>query len=65
MGGLELANAYGELIDPQIQRARFRQFAETRRKMNLADIPNRPHFWKRLTRAFLPVPEPLSVSIVS
>ena len=39
MGGLELANAYGELIDPQIQRARFRQFAETRKKMNLAEYP--------------------------
>ena len=37
--GLELANAYGELIDPVIQKERFRAFAETRKRQNLRTYP--------------------------
>ena len=54
MGGLELANAYGELIDPQIQRARFRQFAETRKKMNLAEYPEPTAFLEAIDAGIPP-----------
>ncbi len=33
IGGLEIANAYGELTDPQVQRARFYACAEARRAL--------------------------------
>jgi lysyl-tRNA synthetase class 2 len=39
IGGVEIANAYGELTDPVIQSSRFRQFAETRAKHQLAEYP--------------------------
>lgn len=37
--GLELANAYGELIDPVIQKERFKAFARTRKEQNLREYP--------------------------
>lgn len=37
--GLELANAYGELIDPVIQKERFKAFAKTRKEQNLREYP--------------------------
>lgn len=39
VGGVELANAYGELTDPAVQKERFRQFAETRKRGGLAEYP--------------------------
>ena len=44
IGGVEIANAYGELTDPEIQRARFRDFSLTRKKNNLAEYPERVDF---------------------
>jgi len=40
VGGVELANTYGELCDPQIQRKRFQEFALTRKHQNLAEYPS-------------------------
>ena len=54
MGGIELANAYGELIDPAIQRARFRRFAETRKKMNLAEYPEPAAFLEAIDAGLPP-----------
>lgn len=54
MGGIELANAYGELIDPAIQRARFRQFAETRKKMHLAEYPEPAAFLEAIDAGIPP-----------
>lgn len=39
IGGLELANAYSELIDPEVQEQRFRQAAAKRREQGGADYP--------------------------
>lgn len=39
VGGVELANAYGELVDPKIQRERFEEFTRTREKLGLAAYP--------------------------
>ncbi len=39
VGGVELANAYGELVDPKIQRERFEEFSKTRAKLGLAAYP--------------------------
>ncbi len=44
IGGMELANTYSELIDPVIQRERFRTFAETRRKHGLTEYPEATDF---------------------
>lgn len=44
IGGVELANTYGELTDPVIQRERFRQFAETRKRYGLAEYPEPVEF---------------------
>ncbi|MBO4305192.1 MAG: EF-P lysine aminoacylase GenX [Lentisphaeria bacterium] len=38
-GGLELANAYGELVDPVIQRERLISFSRTRERMGLRKYP--------------------------
>lgn len=39
VGGLELANAYSELCDPSLQRARFVEAAESRRKLGKEVYP--------------------------
>ncbi len=52
MGGIELANTYGELIDPAVQRERFRRFAETRRKMKLTEYPEATAFLEAIDRGF-------------
>jgi lysyl-tRNA synthetase class 2 len=39
IGGLEIANAYGELTDPQAQRARFLACAEARRALGREVYP--------------------------
>ncbi len=39
VGGVELANAYGELCDPVIQRERFMKFAQTRKEYGLTEYP--------------------------
>lgn len=44
IGGVELANTYGELTDPGLQRERFRRFAETRRRGGLAEYPEPVEF---------------------
>ena len=54
LGGIELANTYGELIDPQIQRERFRRFAETRRQQNLAEYPEPTAFLEAIDHGFPP-----------
>lgn len=54
LGGIELANAYGELIDPAIQRSRFRRFAETRKKMNLAEYPEPTAFLEAIDAGIPP-----------
>ena len=54
MGGIELANAYGELIDPAIQRERFRRFAETRKKMSLAEYPEATAFLEAIDAGIPP-----------
>ncbi|OQA87866.1 MAG: Elongation factor P--(R)-beta-lysine ligase [Lentisphaerae bacterium ADurb.Bin242] len=50
LGGIELANTYGELIDPAVQRERFRRFAETRRKMKLTEYPEPSAFLEAIDR---------------
>lgn len=44
VGGVELANTYGELTDPAIQRERFRAFAATRKRNGLAEYPEPVEF---------------------
>lgn len=52
LGGIELANTYGELIDPQIQRERFRRFAQTRRRQNLTEYPEPTAFLEAIDHGF-------------
>ena len=54
LGGIELANTYGELIDPQIQRERFERFAETRRQQHLAEYPEPTAFLEAIDHGFPP-----------
>ena len=54
LGGIELANTYGELIDPQIQRERFKRFAETRRQQHLAEYPEPTAFLEAIDHGFPP-----------
>ena len=44
IGGVELANAYGELVDPKVQRERFEEFTKTRAKLGLAAYPQATAF---------------------
>ncbi len=44
IGGVELANTYGELTDAVVQKERFRKFAETRRKNGLHEYPEPVEF---------------------
>jgi len=39
LGGIEIANAYSELVDPDIQRARFAEAVENRRKTGYKEYP--------------------------
>lgn len=48
LGGVELANAYTELTDPEEQRERFRQCATLRRKEGREDYPLDEPFLKAL-----------------
>lgn len=42
--GVELANTYGELTDAALQRARFSEFAATRKRNGLAEYPQPEEF---------------------
>lgn len=53
-GGLELANAYGELIDPVIQRERFEAFSLTRKKMGLREYPQAEAFLESIDHGIPP-----------
>ncbi len=49
LGGLELANAYGELLDPVEQRERFRLAARVRRAAGMLAYPDPEDFFAALT----------------
>ncbi len=48
LGGVELANAYGELVDPAVQRLRFEEFSATRKTLGLASYPSPGAFLEAL-----------------
>ncbi len=48
IGGLELANAYGELLDPVEQRERFRLATRVRQAAGMLDYPNPDDFFLAL-----------------
>lgn len=52
MGGIELANTYGELIDPVIQRERFERFALTRKEQGLTQYPAPEAFLEAIDHGF-------------
>ncbi len=54
LGGIELANTYGELIDPKIQRERFERFSQTRREQHLAEYPEPAAFLEAIDHGFPP-----------
>lgn len=54
LGGIELANTYGELIDPEIQRERFERFSRTRREQHLAEYPEPMAFLEAIDHGFPP-----------
>lgn len=54
VGGLELANAYGELCDAGVQRARFQEAAEARRKLGKEVYPLDEPFLQALERGLPP-----------
>ncbi len=54
LGGIELANTYGELIDPKIQRERFERFSQTRREQHLAEYPEPTAFLEAIDHGFPP-----------
>ena len=49
-GGLELANGFGELTDPRLQRRRFREERRERRERGLVPLPVDEPFLRDLTR---------------
>lgn len=54
LGGIELANTYGELTDPAIQRERFVRFSQTRREQHLAEYPEPTAFLEAIDHGFPP-----------
>ena len=48
IGGVELANAYGELVSPSIQRERFAAFSKTRKELKMAEYPEPTAFLEAL-----------------
>lgn len=54
LGGIELANTYGELIDPKIQRERFERFSQTRREQHLAEYPEPAAFLEAIDHGVPP-----------
>ena len=54
IGGVELCNTYGELCDPVIQRKRFAEFAETRKRNGLAEYPVPEAFLKAFDEGMPP-----------
>ncbi len=48
LGGLEIANAYSELINPKEQETRFAKFAETRKKTKYKKYPYPTEFMQSL-----------------
>lgn len=54
MGGIELANTYGELTDPEIQRERLERFGRTRKEQNLTEYPQPTAFLEAIDHGILP-----------
>ncbi|MBO5724467.1 MAG: EF-P lysine aminoacylase GenX [Lentisphaeria bacterium] len=54
MGGIELANTYGELTDPVIQRERLERFAKTRKEQGLTSYPEPAAFLEAIDHGIVP-----------
>ena len=50
IGGIELANTYSELTDPNENRARFAKFAEDRKELGKKEIPISEEFFNALDK---------------
>ncbi len=48
LGGIEIANAYSELVDPEIQRVRFAESIENRRSTGYKDYPKPTDFYNAI-----------------
>lgn len=48
LGGIEIANAYSELTDPDIQRVRFAEAVENRRKTGYKEYPEATEFMEAI-----------------
>ena len=44
LNGIEIANAYSELVNPKLQREQFAKFAKTRKETNFKEYPNPKDF---------------------